>query len=414
METTIEKVECIDCQADIDIDDALELSDGSMVCADCADESYTSCAECGDLTENDEITCIRDKFYCESCRNDAFTSCESCGDYVQNDYAYRSSQDDEYFCSDCYCERYCTCDGCGAELYADGEYTNYRDDGVFCDSCDEPDDNGREFAPPFKQFTGKTHIRIKRRYGVEIESNNGAEYTDDVQNDTVFGSCEDGSLDSGGMEFYSPIMDGDNSLSEIEKLCNIGLTVNKSCGLHLHIEPSGYNWRDLRKLVVFCKILEPTLMELVSQSRRGNQFSRAIDVSLDSVLYADSKTEFIERYYALQKDYIKSYSKIHKRKSITSGKYQLDIGEYCQSSKRYEWLNLNTYFYRGTVEIRLHQGTTNYQKIKNWILLWQFIFDWINKNTLEDCYNMNDAKFWNILPQDISEFYQQRIKKLNP
>ena len=82
------------------------------------------------------------------------------------------------------------------------------------------------------------------------------------------------------------------------------------------------------------------------------------------------------------------------------------------SNKRYYFVNLHSIWYHNTIEIRLHSGTTNFNKIKNWILINRKFIDWLMKTetTIGDVKKLNEVKFSKIMGKGLTNYMNKRIE----
>ena len=117
--------------------------------------------------------------------------------------------------------------------------------------------------------------------------------------------------------------------SNLEKLCallkELGAKVNKSCGLHVHLDCRKYNEDQVRTLGRKFHHALGTMAKLVPKSRRDNNYCK------------------------------------------------LEVGRI--DDERYKAVNLSAYKEHKTIEIRLHSGTTDFIKIRNWALLMHLILN---------------------------------------
>ena len=137
-------------------------------------------------------------------------------------------------------------------------------------------------------------------------------------------------------EAVSPILnrEGLNEAKSATKALRIGgATVNKQCGLHVHLGADEYGTEGIAHLVWNWNLAHRTIGALVAKSRLNNRF--CVPVSFSEL---DSQCE-------------------HVRNGNIS-----NIG----LNGRYRSLNLNAYAQHGTVEVRLHHGTLNGSKVKAW------------------------------------------------
>ena len=106
------------------------------MCADCYEQHYDTCEECGEIYRNDELYEVRDQFgsaihVCEDCRDEYYRECEECRGYVHDSLVNRictSSGELRYVCDDCLAEKYTECDNCGEyylnDMIVDGHCPN--------------------------------------------------------------------------------------------------------------------------------------------------------------------------------------------------------------------------------------------------------------------------------------------------
>lgn len=139
----------------------------------------------------------------------------------------------------------------------------------------------------------------------------------------------DGSLsgeDMAGVE-VTVLLDSQHGFDKLRKVCKIlnslGATVNSTCGLHVHLDQHGATQNESIDLAHKIGNYLPALLKLVPESRRSNTYCKPTVSSL--------------------------------------------------SGCRYHAVNLTALESHGTIEIRLHSGTTDAQKIINWVSILQSI-----------------------------------------
>ncbi len=136
------------------------------------------------------------------------------------------------------------------------------------------------------------------------------------------------------IEITSPKLFGNDGFKEIETVCRawneIGSMVNNSCGFHVHISAYNYTKDDLRRLLLVWAKIENVIFYLVAPSRRNNRYS--------ILLRKDSEFQS----WILHNE-------------ITN-------------HNRYKAVNLSSYNSYKTVEFRIHQGTTNPEKVIYWVV----------------------------------------------
>jgi hypothetical protein len=111
----------------------------------------------------------------------------------------------------------------------------------------------------------------------------------------------------------------------------IGASVNNSCGFHVHVDAYNFSQRELARLLLVWMRIEPVVYFLVSPSRRNNSYAK-----------------FLRRTH------------LYNLANMILGRIDND--------DRYYALNLAAFRKYKTVEFRVHQGTTNFEKVKSWTI----------------------------------------------
>lgn len=180
---------------------------------------------------------------------------------------------------------------------------------------------------------------------------------------------DDGSLNSkkGFFTIEFNILTRIGDMSNLEQTCQwlnkIGATVNKSCGLHIHIDSRHLSELDLHRVMSNYKKALPVLLGMVPNSRRNNTYCKAAVGPLTS--------DTSKRYYAVNMTAFKKYK---------------------------------------TVEIRLHSSTTDFTKIKNWIDLNVAIF---KGSITRNCKDINDLTNHIDISESLMEYVGQRTALFN-
>lgn len=177
----------------------------------------------------------------------------------------------------------------------------------------------------------------------------------------------DGSVnddDAQGIEI-TLLLNIDNGFEPLKKLCSI-LTnqfdayVNKTCGMHVHFD---YRSKGLDQVIVASKRIKkfiPLLAKLNPDSRRSNTYCRLGVSKLKG-----------DRYYAV---------------------------------------NLTSFKKHGSIEVRLHSGSLDHIKIKNWIELIQLIF---NTKTIGKIDSLQDVLDKLPIKDELAEYLDERYTKFN-
>lgn len=191
------------------------------------------------------------------------------------------------------------------------------------------------------------------------------------------------------MEIVSPILRGESGLQELEKVCqaleDIGVLINKSCGLHIHFDASELRLPDWKSFTKNYISLEPLIDSMMPRSRRGN-----------SNTYCKSLIpEGISKQAALQR--------------VQRARNLQDLANSLTSRNRYRKVNFESYWRQGSVEFRQHSGTREFPKMKNWILFLHHLLDFSQQGFTTDKQSIFELEF---LPSQVKDFYNNRIEEL--
>lgn len=244
------------------------------------------------------------------------------------------------------------------------------------------------------------------RFGVEIEvvinRDNKVECMTQLEALEAVNVTTDGSIQYDDGECGIEIRVGVLTLSDMEvrikQVCEIlnrhNCRVNKTTGLHVHISNKRFFIsKQLANILKTWIAIEDVLISTQPRSRFSNQYCRR---QLAKVIKNSSK--------------------------ITSYKDKQDFKDQFSSYDRYMTLNLNSLYKHGTLECRLHSGTTEAKKINNWLNLILSVFDYaldrydpVKIKTLFEMSTSEDKinKVFELLSVDKSliEFYNARISK---
>jgi hypothetical protein len=227
---------------------------------------------------------------------------------------------------------------------------------------------------------------FNRRFGVEIEAF-GVDRTElrtalNASGLTSWRIASDGSISgTNTFELVSPILEGQNGIDQLEKVCRILETkrakVNKSCGLHIHFEARTFNLASWKNLFTNYAKLEGVIDSMMPESRRGTS-NRYCGTILNHTAKVDAATTINQVVAALP--------------------------------SRYHKLNTKSFTEHGTVEFRQHSGTVEFSKISNWI---NFLHGLVSYS--ENGFRIETATFERTeeftTPQ-VASFYYNRINDL--
>lgn len=149
-------------------------------------------------------------------------------------------------------------------------------------------------------------------------------------------------------EVVSPVLKSSNGFASLKKvteaLSEIGATVNKSCGLHVHIGAADLTEEQ------YCNVFK-------------NYYQ--LQALIDSFLAPSRR----DAYYA--KHLTHRIMDCHTRREVM-----------LSHSNRYWVVNHCAYDRHQTIEFRQHQGSTNFTKIQNWVKFCAKLVEWSKDNVL--------------------------------
>jgi len=160
----------------------------------------------------------------------------------------------------------------------------------------------------------------------------------------------DSSLSSqGGFagEIVSPILQGPAGVDALKKVCAAlnsvaGVTVNRSCGLHVHLDCNDMTMQQIRTVYERYADYEAQIDLVMPRSRRDSpRWCRSIKDRKDVYKTSTSKSDGAAR-----------------------------LG-------RYHKVNLTNIATRGSMEFRQHAGTTDFTKIYNWL---EYLMSFVEKS----------------------------------
>ncbi len=173
-----------------------------------------------------------------------------------------------------------------------------------------------------------------------------------------------------GFEINTAPAAGDLYIKQITDICNklekAGASVNGSCGLHVHIDARDFNFADINRLIKIYAAIEPTLFLMVPPHRRNCVYSIKCGDRLENAIKQQQKMSHIQ---LKEKIVTAVYG------SPDSLSYRMDKRGAGHGTGRYYALNLHSWFYRGTIECRLLDGTLDKNEIVDWGVLWANILD---------------------------------------
>lgn len=164
-----------------------------------------------------------------------------------------------------------------------------------------------------------------------------------------------------GNEIVSPVLNGEEGLLEVKKvvkaLYRAGARVNTSCGLHVHVDASGFGTPDLVNILRRYAQFEQTIDGFMPRSRR------------------ERRNSYCDTVINLSRTCMQRLADPYVNDGNTRNFISRTLGE-----SRYFKVNLSAYLRHGTIEFRQHAGTVNHKKITNWI---RFCVNFVEQSKIE-------------------------------
>lgn len=183
------------------------------------------------------------------------------------------------------------------------------------------------------------------------------------------------------IECVSPVLSGTagkNALkTAIKTLNTAGAQVNQTCGLHVHIGAAKLTGRHYCNVFANYAYLEAVIDSFMAPSRRGNNncYSATLQDHIGSLCMADTAGDVQSALH---------YDRYHKVNAEAFGRHK-------------------------TIEFRQHAGTTNYEKIINWVMFCGKLVIWSKSHRLtETVESIDEIPF---LTADEKAFFKARAEQ---
>lgn len=347
---------CFQCEACHRFYPMVGGSNRPHLCNVCVTE-YSLCATCDCVCLNTNIN----NGICSDCLNSNLVECAECGSLEDNEDLI------DGFCSLCY-------ENCVLE------YDKITPEWI--------DKSKMGFLTP-------------RPFAVELEVIDPDRKLWQELSNQVWKLEDDRSLSEGGVEYIGGPFAGQQAIDQITAWSTNAkkmVTVDVTCGFHLHFDCTRESESTIEKFVRFCVQIQNSVADLVSPSRQ-RQFKNLDD------------DEECRNYCVELPPYPENLSLENYVYNVCGDGIISKNSKY--SIARYRWLNIHSYFYRGTLEIRLHQGTYNSEKILAWVELWLKLFEYIKYATEYPMTNVID--YFNLigLRKSTTSYFLKRISQFS-
>jgi len=394
----------------------------------------------------EEVTCdscegtyneLYDHDMCEGCYYDNYSSCNDCSEEMYREDSYYV-ENDHYVCSNCF-ENYIHCEECDSYYYEDNT----------CGTC-EQETRSRVKLTAYdtsdklcKRAVKGQILKSKRAFGVEIEMFFGSKKGYNLLNNDMpvtLGKGTDVSIKPNkrkqiGIELRTPKLAGKKGEKYIREICDkinsIPAHVNKSCGLHVHLDCSDFYIEDKKSKEEKRMFIEDehthrlTVATTATSTAGANAWYDLAIEHLEQREYTktldNNKTNRLFLFYVLFEQVL--YSFIPRTRRLD--RFAQPIGNIFSSwqimngnakdtwknghGEKYKGFNLTSLIEAGHVEIRNHSGTTNADKILHWINLHATILD--KSVTLNSANITNDVSTMVYLEEKTD--YMFKLLKLN-
>lgn len=196
-----------------------------------------------------------------------------------------------------------------------------------------------------------------------------------------FHTTHDGSVQPSGLEMVTAPMFGDQFISAMTELAvkcdHYKVTVNKTCGTHVHVAALDYDYFDVRRLMSVYAAIESDIFALLPPSRQDNRFCRKLARNLREQVQSwwDIPLDATHDLKVAVLKFITTFNAEREYREVSTVKQ----GKYGQSDIRYVALNLHSWVYRGTFEYRHWPGTTDFTDMVCWPLLCGWMVETIHK-----------------------------------
>lgn len=158
----------------------------------------------------------------------------------------------------------------------------------------------------------------------------------------------DNSLSPGGMELVSPILSGERGIEQVKNIARhlvaLGIKVDRSCGLHVHVSAENLNAADIVSVVKRYIKFEKDIDSFMPLSRRENN-----------------------NHYCQSPNLIQRLRRMDLGATSSPRNTRIISNNMQNAEDRYYKINLHSFVRHGTIEFRQHSGSINGEKIENWI-----------------------------------------------
>lgn len=423
----------------------VEREDGEAeaepTCDECGeDESDCDCFTCSPgMRREHQVTSDRHMECCGSCDDHCECSeCEGCGRRNPSLTLCGECDGCHDRCCDCW-----SCDDCGSTYRAGADRCSNCETCPDCCGCsgdsDDPDegdgvrgDSPRMFSLPLTFHRGRPAkaLASSRYAAVEIEVQGAASTAHHGPGSLYvlastkwgFSVVRDGSLGSYGFEINTSPASGTKFIEQVNDICGVlnanSARVDRACGLHIHLDGRSLTPVEVLRFARVSNAIRDAVGYVLPSSRHDNTYCREYPGGFERALAKyPLGDDLTERFINLGRAVYGSGSEATRDDINTVDRVgSYSANKYGRGDERYWWVNLHSWFHRGTIEIRSHSGTTSARKITMWAAFWCGLLDRVCRMTDEgaamlvaDAARDQWAVFLRLCPSaDVARFYAER------
>ena len=250
---------------------------------------------------------------------------------------------------------------------------------------------GRLFnkKPDMRTFGSDSRLPISDKYiGIEIEAEDVKIVNEDLGNQLDYWDVvHDGSLRNYGTEFVSSMLRGADiykaltELNTVLKSNNITPDFSERTSVHIHVDGRFMTTDHLRVLVLHYLMLEPFLFKYIGNNRETNPYC---------IPYYKNNRGIRNLANLFKKDF--EYPAVRR---------------VVQDAVKYEAMNIHSISEKGSIEFRMHYGTSNEEEIFAWIQVILTMFR-VSKETSEDHFfsSFHNVKYSDYLAE-VRQFFSK-------
>lgn len=218
------------------------------------------------------------------------------------------------------------------------------------------------------------HIKVSATYGnyTHVDSKDTYKFVQDSSVDDPQEEWHD------AIECVTPVLSGRNGMSSLRDCCkslnDAGARVRKCCGLHVHIGAARMSDEQYINVFKNYQKLESVIDTFMAPSRRGN----------------------LSRWCSTLQDH-----------DFSGCRTKMDVRHLLLS--RYHRVNADAYVTHKTIEFRQHAGTTNFEKISNWVNFLAKLVAYSKKNVINEVNTIDEIPF---LTQSEKDYFKGRAETL--